>query len=705
MAEPGEQERDKPKKMGLSARCFLGMGLGIVVGVLIGPYASLFDPLCAVFLQLLKMTVIPYLVVSLVIGLGSLTPTLVGRVGKVSLVVMVAIWVLTLLVIYSLGVTFPHDGTAHFHTSSQTVSTDKEPSLVELFIPENPFGALANGTIPAVVLFLVLVSLALIQHPSKQVVLDLLVPVEHALVWVTDLTNKLLPWGVFFLMAQVAGTMSGDELAKLGLYILLYSVGTVVISFWLLPMAVSITTPYSFRILLRDCWSPVALAMGTGSTFVALPAMMEGVRNLIAETEDGDGHSEASAVIPVAYNFPTAGTLFNFLFLLFTASAYGITIPFATHLKVIFTGIPALFSGGVFAMGFLLDTAGLPTDALSLYMNVQSITLRLKAALVVVSLMTMALWIHSSLKGTFRPRPVRLAVLVFGTCGVLMAAGLLARPHLSHAGQASQQVASWSLATTNVKLLDRIPPQPPATDAMTRMRAGEPLVAGYLPDQVPYSYRNDKGELVGYHVAMADRFGRDLGIEIQLVPVSFAEVDEMLVSRRIDTVFGPMPVTGAMLRTQEFSAIYAEEVPYLVMRDENREKVAKALAQGKMSQLTIAALPGTLKAEAPILGGAKLVEIPTQQDILTSQADALILMEVTALAFQLENPRIYATPIGTRPVVQLALPVTIGSPFRVVLDTWITLRRNDGFFESLKKRWIDGQDEAAKTERKPLLRF
>lgn len=397
---PGEAKgegRPKAKRLSTSARYFLDMGVGVLVGIVIGPYADWFDAPSSVFLQLLKMTVIPYLVVSLVMGLGSLTPGLVARVGKASLLAVVAIWLLSIGVVYSLGVTFPNDGSARFHTSSSTVEAEKGPGIVQLFIPDNPFQALAQGTVPAVVLFLLLVSLALLEHPSKQLVLDVLDPIQHTLVWVTNKINTLLPWGVFFLTAQVAGTMTVGELAKLGLYVALYAVGTVVLCFWLLPMAISLTTPYRFRAIQKAAWAPLTLALGTGSAFVALPTMMEGLRALIVETEGGDGQSEADAVIPVAYNFPHAGTMFNFLFLLFTASAYGVNMPFATHLKVIATGIPALFSGGVFAMGFLLDEAGLPADALELYMNIQSITLRLKAALAVVSLLCTAVWIHSFL--------------------------------------------------------------------------------------------------------------------------------------------------------------------------------------------------------------------------------------------------------------------------------------------------------------------
>lgn len=698
----GEPSRPKFKKLSTSARCFLGMGLGVLVGVLIGPYAAWFNAPSSVFLQLLKMTVIPYLVVSLVMGLGSLTPTLVARVGKASLMAIVSIWLLSIGVVYSLGVTFPQDGSARFHTSTSSVEAEKGPNIVELFIPDNPFQALAEGTVPAVVLFLLLVSLALLEHPSKQLVLDVLDPIQHTLVWVTNKINTLLPLGVFFLTAQVAGTMTFGELAKLGLYVTLYGIGTAVLCFWLLPLAVSFTTPYRFRAIQQEAWAPITLALGTGSAFVALPTMMEAMRNLVIETEGGDGQSEADAVIPVAYNFPHAGTMFNFLFLLFTASAYGVNVPFATHLKVIATGIPALFSGGVFAMGFLLDEAGLPSDALELYLNIQSITVRLKAALAVVSLLCTALWIHSALKGHFRLRLGRLAALVLGTYAVLIVGGLIARPYLTHKGKAEAEIASWTLVTSKVEILDAVP-SVGLDDTVTRMRQGGAIYAGYFPDRVPYSYRNAQDKTVGYTVAMADQFGRDLNTEVKLVPLRFGEVQGLLEEGKIDTVFGPVPVSGDLEKMLEFSTVYDEELPYLVVRDKERDRISKLLSQGDLSSITVATYPGVVLRDARLLRGAGTLEIPSQSEFLESSADALLTNEVMARAFQLQEPAVHALQLDDKPIVQLALPVRPGNAFRVVLDTWVAMRRSDGTFEKLEKTWIDGQADKSQDKRVPLI--
>ena len=58
--------------MSLSARIFTGLFLGVAVGVFVGEATAFLAPVGDGFIQLLKMAVLPYIVVSLIAGLGRL---------------------------------------------------------------------------------------------------------------------------------------------------------------------------------------------------------------------------------------------------------------------------------------------------------------------------------------------------------------------------------------------------------------------------------------------------------------------------------------------------------------------------------------------------------------------------------------------------------------------------------------------------------
>ena len=57
--------------MSLSTRILLGLLLGIVCGLFFGEKMAVFEPLGSAFILLLQMTVLPYMLVSLILGLGS----------------------------------------------------------------------------------------------------------------------------------------------------------------------------------------------------------------------------------------------------------------------------------------------------------------------------------------------------------------------------------------------------------------------------------------------------------------------------------------------------------------------------------------------------------------------------------------------------------------------------------------------------------
>ncbi|MBW2404824.1 MAG: cation:dicarboxylase symporter family transporter, partial [Deltaproteobacteria bacterium] len=57
---------------GLSAQVFIALGLGLVAGIFFGELMTVLEPIGDIFIGLLQMAVWPYIVVSLIGGLGRL---------------------------------------------------------------------------------------------------------------------------------------------------------------------------------------------------------------------------------------------------------------------------------------------------------------------------------------------------------------------------------------------------------------------------------------------------------------------------------------------------------------------------------------------------------------------------------------------------------------------------------------------------------
>ena len=68
-----DTENKKKKKLSLSARIMIGMGLGFGVGIFFGEYCAFLQIVGNAFIKLLQITILPYIIVSMILGIGGLT--------------------------------------------------------------------------------------------------------------------------------------------------------------------------------------------------------------------------------------------------------------------------------------------------------------------------------------------------------------------------------------------------------------------------------------------------------------------------------------------------------------------------------------------------------------------------------------------------------------------------------------------------------
>ena len=209
------------RTLSVSTQVVLALLLGALVGLFFGEHIAFLQHVGKAFILLLQMTVLPYIVLSLMTGLGNLSyeqvKTLALRVGTL----LVISWGLAFLVILLMPLAFPSRESASFF-STALIEKQEEINLLTLFIPSNPFYSMSNNFIPAVVVFSVAVGIALIGIENKQPLLANLSAFNRAMGRITQFMAKLTPLGVFALVASAAGTMGFEELARLQVFLVLY---------------------------------------------------------------------------------------------------------------------------------------------------------------------------------------------------------------------------------------------------------------------------------------------------------------------------------------------------------------------------------------------------------------------------------------------------------------------------------------------------
>jgi len=230
--------------MSLSKKIVFSLLLGVLIGLFFGEYCSFLSIFGDGFIGLLQMTVLPYIMVSIISNLGRMSMK-DGKIivinGLKVLFLLLGIGVVTLII---LPLSLPEWSASSFFSPS-SVAVEEPLNLLELYIPSNPFASMANNVVPAVVLFSIFLGIGLSNIKGKESLLKGVDILGEALNHINKMIIKLTPIGVFFIAAYNAGTMSFDEIQRLQAYIIIYSVAVLLLGFYWLPLLVSATTGIS----------------------------------------------------------------------------------------------------------------------------------------------------------------------------------------------------------------------------------------------------------------------------------------------------------------------------------------------------------------------------------------------------------------------------------------------------------------------------
>jgi len=233
-----------------SRKILVGLVLGVATGLFLGDRAAPLHFLADAFVRLLQMTVLPYVTVSMIAGIGNLDAgtarRLFVRVGALTLV----LWALALGAVFLMPLAFPAIEAASFF--STTMVEDPPPvDFLTLYIPSNPFHSLANSVVPAVVLFSTVLGIALMGVSGKERLVEWLQVVERALARANRLVVRLTPLGLFAIAAHTSGTLDLQQVARLRVYLVAYGAMALLLSLWVFPGLVACLTPIPARRVLQ----------------------------------------------------------------------------------------------------------------------------------------------------------------------------------------------------------------------------------------------------------------------------------------------------------------------------------------------------------------------------------------------------------------------------------------------------------------------
>jgi Na+/H+-dicarboxylate symporter len=303
---------------GRSLRAYYALG-ALVVGLVAGMLANRLDASArdaalgvasfvgTLWLNALKMTVIPLVVALLVVGVAkSAEAAQTGRVAGRSVLWIVIICTVSAVfgaiatVLLTDAFPLPRATAALLQGALANVEKASAPLAgpAEFFkgvIPPNLFAAADNGDILPLTVFALLFGLALtrLAAPARKSVVTFFEAIGDAFVIIIDWVLLLAPLGVFALAFTVGSAAGGAAFAGLGHYVVIISLIGVIVTLTAYPLASFLGRVGSVSFA-RGMIAPQAVAISTRSSLASLPAM------LTASREMGIRENVADVTLPIA---------------------------------------------------------------------------------------------------------------------------------------------------------------------------------------------------------------------------------------------------------------------------------------------------------------------------------------------------------------------------------------------------------------------
>lgn len=367
--------------------------IGLVLGILVGAVfygntnvQTYLQPLGDIFLNLIKMIVVPIIISTLIVGVaGTGDIKQLGRLGGKTLIYFEVITTVAIVVgllsanIFQPGAGIDMNELQQTDISSYVETTESEEvkgtfQIIVDIVPKNIIKTMAEGDMLAIIFFSVLFGLgvAAIGERGKPV-LAFFQGTADAMFWVTNLVMKFAPVGVFALIGVTVSKFGLSSLIPLGkLAILVYA---TMIFFVIVVLGITARI-FGINIfnLIRMIKDELLLAYTTSSSETVLPRIM------LKTEKMGAPKDIVSFVIPTGYSFNLDGsTLYQAIAAIFIAQMYGIDLTIMQQITLMFVlMVTSKGIAGVPGVSFVvllatLGSVGIPLEGLAFIAGIDRI--------------------------------------------------------------------------------------------------------------------------------------------------------------------------------------------------------------------------------------------------------------------------------------------------------------------------------------------
>lgn len=369
------------KRISLPVQMGIGMVLGIIAGFIapaINFDAQWFKPFGQLFINLVRMLVVPLVFATLVAGAASIHD--VGKLGRVAVKTLLFFFCATAIATaigICLGDIFQPGQGLTLPAESAATKQAEAPSLVQVLmniVPVNPIGSMANGAMLQIIFFAVLTGFSLSMCGEKvAIVTQFFNGFAEVMIRMTGLVMVYAPIGVFALMAFTVASQGMAVLLPLLKLIVLMYIGSliVIICIYFPCIRFSGLGPLHY---VRGFSEPLMTAFSTCSSAAALSS------SLVATERMGASRSVSSFAIPLGNTINMDGTaIYMGLVTIFAAEIFGVPMPVSKQITVVLMALLASVGtigvpgSGMIMLTMIFTQVGIPLEAVAIVAGVDRI--------------------------------------------------------------------------------------------------------------------------------------------------------------------------------------------------------------------------------------------------------------------------------------------------------------------------------------------
>lgn len=388
------------KKIALHWQILIALFLAVLTGLILEPSFTLFGVsflsvlvfFGTLFLNALKMLIVPLVMASIITGMMSLNADTLGRLGAKTVVY----YATTSLVAILIGLFFVNllqpgiiDGVPARDIIGLSAQTDEVVSRVGdkgasdiaevllRMVPPNIVTAAANGQMLGLIFFSLVFGffISRLQGVPAQVQKDFWQGVLDVMMMMTEFVMKFAPIGVYALVAKVILISGIEAFEPLAMFFI-----TVLLA---LAVHLLVFLPVILRYLARvspvkhfNAMLPALLtAFSTSSSSATLPVTMDCVENRAGVSNQVSGFT-----LPLGATINMDGTaLYECVAAMFIAQAYGLSLDVTTQFTIVLValltsiGVAGIPSASLVAITIILAAIGLPLEAIGLILVVDRV--------------------------------------------------------------------------------------------------------------------------------------------------------------------------------------------------------------------------------------------------------------------------------------------------------------------------------------------